>query len=196
MSSQDELHLAASGQKHVFIRDDALILYFDKAETPFIARFDLDSLARATFEVTDKKDGIYHLTLRDYAGETQEIGRFSSKNDAHQALYLILQALLERGASVVTATKTGGLFRRFVTVLVKYLVIACLTALVLLGGLYGFARLSAPIENGAGKTVSAEPKAQNGAAALPEGEAMDADELLGHMMANPPPAAPSEKPAE
>ena len=47
--SHDELHFAASGQKHAFIRDGALILYFDKAETPFVARFDLDSLAQANF---------------------------------------------------------------------------------------------------------------------------------------------------
>ena len=76
-----------------FIRDDALILHFDTAQTPFVARFDLDSLVQANFEVANK-DGGFALTLRDFSGATQNIAQFTNKADAHQALYAILQALL------------------------------------------------------------------------------------------------------
>jgi hypothetical protein len=76
-----------------FIRDDALILHFDTAQTPFVARFDLDSLVQANFEVTNK-DNSFYLTLRDFSGNQQNVAQFSAKADAHQALYAILQALL------------------------------------------------------------------------------------------------------
>lgn len=76
-----------------FIRDDALVLSFDTAEKPFVARFDLDSLVQANFEV-NMRDDFYVLTLRDFSGAEQTVGHFKNKVDAHQALHSILQALL------------------------------------------------------------------------------------------------------
>lgn len=172
--TKDELHLAASGQKHAFIRDGALILYFDKAETPFVARFDLDSLAQANFEVADKKEGIYHLTLRDYSGETQTIGQFGSKTDAHQALYLILQALLEQPTGMMVVEEKPNLLWRFIKTLMK--ILAFIFAVLLI--LYTLARMPIFPEN----NFQPQPTAQSGensVSEIPQGESFDADELLG-----------------
>ena len=203
--SHDDLHLAASGQTHAFIRDGALILYFDQAETPFVARFDLDSLAQANFEVADKKDGIFHLTLRDYSGDTQTIGQFSSKNDAHQALYLILQALLEmpQQAGGVVVSKKPSLLWRVLCKLVK----GFLILLLLLGILY--ALLSVPLPFTATQPDAAMPAPVSSSAPVavrpsvsevPDGEAVDADVMLNNLTGSsaqePTAPSPSQAPTE
>lgn len=209
--SKDDLQLAASGQKQAFIRDGALILYFDKAETPFVARFDLDSLAQANFEVVDKKDGHYHLTLRDYTGEAQTIGVFASKNDSHQALYLILQALLDQpvvaGGCCPVTKKPCGVWR-FFKALLKY----TLFVLVVVFLLYHLLTWPIPVEQaavatrGPATTSSLVPEQQvpgqaqapaaSGLSALPQGEAVDADALLGQENTAPDTSATAEEPTE
>lgn len=173
--SKEELHLAASGQKHAFIRDGALILYFDKAETPFVARFDLDSLAQANFEISDKKDGIYHLTLRDYSGETQTIGEFASKNDAHQALYMLLQALLEQPTGIMLVEKNSNPVWRGIKTFLNYLLMFFVAAYLL----YILATLPIWPTGPAIEQPAATPLATGKVSEIPEGEAIDADTLLG-----------------
>lgn len=192
--SHDELTLAATGQKHAFIRDGALILYFDKAEVPFVARFDLDSLAQANFEVVDKKDGLFHLTLRDYSGETQTIGQFNSKNDAHQSLYLILQALLTQSGDqpVCKKRKCSYLWRVLKGMIKAALVLLVAYVLLQVYVWYNIRHASAPV---AVSSVEA-PAANNSAmSAIPEGEAIDADAALQSLVEKNPSAEPSTAPA-
>jgi hypothetical protein len=75
------------------IRDNALVLSLDKAETPMVARFDLDSLAQANF-VIQQNGNVHQLNLHDFSGSVQNIAQFANKIDAHQALQHILQALV------------------------------------------------------------------------------------------------------
>jgi hypothetical protein len=168
---------------NAYLRDGALILYFDMAETPFLSRFDLDSLAQANFEVADKKDGIYSLVLRDYTGQVQTIGQFSSKGDAHNALYAILKALLShKEKSQKTCSKLGC----FLKGVLKFF----LAILLLLALLWGYVWLRLPA-----KTVHSNPSIaqsdaiRNAQPVVPQGEAVDADEFL--KQAAPPVAAPA-----
>lgn len=184
----------AKEAKQAFIRDNALVLYFDNAETPFVARLDLDSLAQANFEVTDKKDGTHALTLRDFSGQVQNIGLFATKADAHQALYAILQALLSYKAE----NGQGGSCARggFVCWLKKLLkvtlwIIGILVVLYILLGLIPV-RTTEPVSDKADAPVAATQDATSETApapqqqdaplsAAPEGEAVDADAVLGNV---------------
>lgn len=180
------------GQQCAFIRDNALVLYFDKAETPFVARYDLDSLAQANFEVTDKKDGLFTLALRDYSGRSQDIGQFPNRADAHQALFTILQALLEhKDSTEKTERKMRGvcgigcmLLRVLKWVL---LIIGALVALYIILGLVPASLFSggnqvnnvvqAPVQKTmTGKNTMAD------LSTLPEGQAVDADALFSGAM--------------
>lgn len=185
------------GQRCAFINENALVLYFDKAETPFVARYDLDSLAQANFEVTDKKDGLFTLSLRDYAGRSQDVGQFSNKADAHQALYTILQALLEHKGQNGTCTIKPfslcgigcGLLKLLKWVLI---VIGVLVVLYVLTGLIpvssnvltgaDMASVSVAPDHAAAMTSNqASSGVATGLSALPEGEAVDADALFSGM---------------
>ena len=133
--------------------------------------------------MTDKKDGIFYLTLRDYSGDAQTIGQFASKNDAHQALYLILQALLEQPTGIMYVEQKPNLFWRVLKTILKYLAILVIAAI----GLYYFLRFSViyATSTQTPAAVSA-PATEKGVSSLPQGEAVDADDLLNNM------AAPSE----
>jgi hypothetical protein len=157
-----------------YLRDGALILYFDMAETPFVSRFDLDSLAQANFEVSDKKDGIYSLVLRDYTGQVQTIGQFSSKGDAHQALHAILKALLSQTGS--SGGKFCGLWC-FAKGVLKFFVALLLLLLLL----YCFLRIPArPNSDHLAAPVAQNDVAPSNSSApvVPQGEAVDADQFL------------------
>lgn len=204
-----------TGQTSASIRDNALILYFDKAETPFVARYDLASLAQANFEVLQKNDGTYILSLRDYAGRAQEVGEFATKADAHQALYLILQAFLQHkdiaaGSSAGRGARPCGLMCRIGCFLLRFLkwVLMLTGALVLLYVLLGMIPAprflqqqagltgsSADARKTAGVTTDSTPAPQTAQHAgqtdintLPEGEAVDADSLLAPRASVPQPA--------
>lgn len=161
----------ADTPKSAYIRDDALILYFDLAETPLVARFDLDSLAQANFEVTKRGD-IFVLVLRDFSGMKQEITTFVNKADAHQALYSILQALLSYGENKKDDEKKPSLLWK----ILKWLFIVVLAAVAVAVGLIW---LSTP--------VSHTKKPEKVAAAIPEasapvvsneGEPMDMEQFM------------------
>lgn len=175
------------GQKCAFIRENALVLYFDKAETPFVARYDLDSLAQANFEVTDKKDGLFTLSLRDYSGRAQDVGQFANKADAHQALYTILQALLNHKGQQSGCQRKGFSWCGIGCGLLKLLkwVLLIIGALVLLYGLLGIIPVSGPVSNEVPavkmSTMSGDAGGQDKVtdlSTLPEGEAVDADSLF------------------
>ncbi len=162
--------MIADTQKKAFIRDGALVLYFEAAENPVVSRFDLDTLAQANFEV-NKREPNFALVLKDFAGSEQIVAQFSSKAEAHQALYSILQALLDhRGAPEgVCGEKSSGWCRFF-----KWF-FGILAALVLVWVI--LIALSEPIE----KTPTApspEATASAPSSALPEGEAVDLDEMF------------------
>lgn len=173
----DDSHVI-SGNKRAFIRDGALILYFDTSEAPFVARFDLDSLAQAKFEIEDKRESAYILTLRDFSGEAQDVGRFNTKAEAHQALHAILQALVshsqgrnDKAESFSGKSFLAGAFKWFV----KALIIAFIV-LLLLWIVFAFFITPAP-ENGTipSQTTSSASPVSN----MPAGEAIDADAILG-----------------
>lgn len=186
--TSDTNMIAPSDQKHAFIREGALILYFDKAETPFVARFDLESLAQASFEVTDKKDGFYHLVLNNYTVGSQTVGQFGSKNDAHQALYEILQALLSYNGNenMVCARKPKGC-NSFFWRLLKWILLSIVTLLVIYALL-----ILIPVPKSLSSRVEApatQKAGSNALSALPEGEAVDADSVLPPTFSNLPAAA-------
>lgn len=175
------------GQKCAFIRDNALVLYFDKAETPFVARYDLDSLAQANFEVTDKKDGVFTLSLRDYSGRSQDVGQFGNKADAHQALYTILQALLEHtGQNGARSCKPSGWCGIGCAILKLFKwILLIIGALVVLYGLLSIIPVSGVVSDHAAPLKMSSPVvppqgAQTSLSSLPEGEAVDADTLFGN----------------
>jgi hypothetical protein len=189
-------------KKHASVRDGVLILYFEGAETPFVARFDLDSLAQANFEVADKKDGFHTLVLRDYSGDTQTIGQFSEKADAQQALYDIVQALLNNTSetSAVCATanpKSCSRVKCFFAWLLKAIMYLLLAVLVIYGILHipvsstRIAKPTAPAateSNGQGDVAPSAAKEERNVpnlSILPEGEAVDADSILPDMDAAP-----------
>jgi hypothetical protein len=157
-----------------FIRDDALILHFDTAQTPFVARFDLDSLVQANFEVTNK-DGGFALTLRDFSGASQNVAQFAAKADAHQALYAILQALLSHARS--TPEKSCGTGSRV------WCMFKCLLGLALILGLLYAAFIwfmvrpdAVPLKTPAASSAAAMAPAP--VATVPEGEPVDMNSLL------------------
>lgn len=193
----DENPMPMPGQRKAFIRDGALVLYFDNADTPFVARFDLDSLAQANFEVADKHENIYPLTLRDFSGQVQIVGQFATKADAHQALYAILQALLShKGDDADAVTGPCGFWcvmRKVVKwiLLVTGAVVLAYNLLVIAARPFSTVRhapqenaVQAPVEEQkseaapeANTSEVQEPKAAD-LSAIPEGEAVDADSLL------------------
>ena len=172
-----------------YIRDGALVLYFDRAEKPVLARFDLDTLAQASFEVSAKdKDGFYTVMLYDFSGEAQPVAQFASKGDAHQALYAILQALLHHKGGKNKGVKPDGVkgwAARAVTMLAKLIMyVSVLLVLLVAGDFVYFNYIKPALEpapaNGAQQTAvppSQETEADP-AASLPEGEAVSADEFL------------------
>lgn len=218
--------MSAMDGKQAFIRDHALVLYFDNAETPFVARYDLESLAQANFEVADKKDGTYALTLRDFAGQTQTVGQFAAKADAHQALYAILQALLAHKTQNDAAVQSCGGVCWLVRLLAAGLIV--LGLLMLFYVVSGFVRefsahraITSPAETAApmtqdntllppsmmippqAATAPAMPQDEAPAADdealgdLPEGEAVDADSFLAPKAeTDTPQAAEEAQPAE
>lgn len=162
-------------RKSAYIRDDALILYFETAETPLVARFDLDSLVQANFEVS-KKDEQFALILRDFSGQRQEITVFANKADAHQALYAILQALLSYGEAQKEVGEKPNLFWKFL----KWLI---LTFIVALGIGFALIWLATPVSHIAipEATKTAQPathSAEPAATTLPEGEPMDMEQFI------------------
>lgn len=183
------------------VQNGTLILHFENAETPMVSRLDLDSLAQATFEV-QQKDGAYYLRLHDSAAHDsntgQNFGKFTTKADAHQALHAILQALLAQqpetmksacSTSAGRCSKKGkcGWLLCFGKIILFLLVAFILFSL---GGLNGMrvaeykaqqksvATTEAPV---AAPTVAEQPAAvpTPETVTAPEGEAMDADALLG-----------------
>lgn len=182
------------GQKCAFICENALVLYFDKAETPFVARYDLDSLAQANFEVTDKKDGLFTLGLRDYSGRSQDVGQFGNRADAHQALFTILQALLEhkddasrkeckifslRGMGCMALRLFKWILMTIGALVLLYVLLSVTpTSLFTMGSVQKTQAVqsSAP-QSGQQKSLTGQA-GQADLSALPEGEAVDADALF------------------
>jgi len=197
--------LSTHETKQAVIRDNALILYFENAETPFVARFDLDSLAQANFEVADKKENFFELTLRDFTGTTQVIGQFATKADAHQALYAILQALVSHKEENVVVVEKASAACGFGCVLGKILkwLLIIIGAIVVIyyilgqipapGSAQKINATNAPV---AAPVMSEAPAAstvhEGGLSTAPEGEGVNADALLGGQ--STPPAASEETP--
>jgi len=192
--------------KSAYIRDNALILYFQAAETPLVSRFDLDSLVQANFEVV-KKDEVHALVLRDFAGQRQEITTFANKADAHQALYAILQALLSYGEDKKTAASKGGGVWKFFKYLFLSLIVLAAVAFVLVW-------LATPVSHVASLESTAKPAASaspqdtahvpaQAPAEVPEGQPMNMDEFVAPAASAPveapqtgmTPAPADEKPA-
>jgi hypothetical protein len=158
-------------EKKAFIRDGALVLYFDAAENPVVARLDLESLAQANFEVV-KREPNFVLMLKDFSGQEQVLAQFAAKADAHQALYAILQALLEhQGAGDAPCAKKSSGCGRFFKWVFWILGILAVAFIVLLF-------VANPVSHDAPPEASAEVSSAPSADSVPEGEAMDLDAML------------------
>lgn len=187
----------ADTQKSAFIRDGALVLYFEMAEKPVIARFDLDTLAQASFEVSAKdKDGFYTIMLNDFSDQSQAVAQFASKGDAHQALYAILQALLSHKEKDATAKASGccgcggvgGFFKGMVRTVLHIVVVMALVY----AAMYAYYGFVAPALNPLAKQVANQQSptaAQNASPeATSQGEEMNADDFLSTLSGEQTPA--------
>lgn len=162
--------MIAETHKKAFIRDGALVLYFETAENPVVSRFDLDSLAQANFEV-NKREPNFALVLKDFSGSEQTVAQFSSKADAHQALYAILQALLDHQPSDKSCgtccRKSSGWCRFFKWIFgILTVFVLIYLALILLAGQIDTTAVPE-------KTAMAET-----APVMPQGESVDLDAML------------------
>lgn len=171
----------ADNVKKATVRDNTLVLYFDTAENPLVARFDLESLAQAHFEVA-KRDAGFVLILRDFSGAVRDIAQFGSKADAHQALYAILQALLDHDGGVSgTGKKCGGKGSWFLCLIKWFFILA---GVVSVAWLLMLAFTTPPDLRGDMSTPAVvTPKAEGFKA--PEGEAFDLDSVLPSESAAP-----------
>ncbi len=149
------------------IRDNALVLSLDKAETPMVARFDLDSLAQANF-VIQQKGNVHQLNLHDFSGSVQNIAQFANKIDAHQALQHILQALVSHSTPRQTPESIARASRIFSWIL-KILGIIFIIALLYVAYIYWQMRQHVAIM---------PPQATAEDQGFPEGEPQDVDSLF------------------
>ena len=149
---------------HAVIRENALILYLDKSETPVVARFDLDSLAQANF-IIQPEGNLHRLNMRDFSNNTQTIAEFSNKIDAHQALNHILQALVNHKLpkEMVTSPKVAIIFGWALKVLGIAFIALCLYLA------YNYIRMHQ-------RTPASS--IEQSAASTTDGEAQDLEELL------------------
>lgn len=162
----------SSHNSHAIIRDNALILSLETAETPLVARFDLDSLAQANF-IVQNFDGIYHLNLRDFSGQVQAIAQFNSKIEAHQALHYILHALVNHSTDTATTQPPK---RSLLGRLISFVLQLCGVVFILLV-LYGVYIYHFHRDRLLPLTpVTVQQPAPE--ITLPEGEAQDIDQLL------------------
>lgn len=186
-------------QKSAFIREGALVLYFDLAEKPVIARFDLDTLAQASFEVSSKDaEGFYTIVLNDFSGAGQPVAQFASKADAHNALYAILQALLSHKEKDVSscASRCGCGCRGFFKGLLRTLLHLIVLALLTYGSLYLYFMYVAPSpQNGAPVAMKNVPglsgqqtntnEQKPAQSSIPSGEAISAEDYLSTLTGTP-----------
>lgn len=155
------------------IHDGALVLSFDTSEMPTVARFDLDSLAQANF-VIQPADQAYHLNLRDFSGQIQPIAKFTNKIDAHQALHLILQALVTYHTPKEKGNNTGIFSSIIKTILLFITILIIIFGLILMNN----KPISTP-ETQITKTEDNNIDTQSTPEIrLPEGEIIDLDVLL------------------
>lgn len=194
--AHDDSDAMLQGQKKAFIRDGALILYFDTAEIPFVGRYDLESLAQANFEVSEKREGFYYLTLRDFSGQTQNIGQFGSKTDAHHALYAILQALLSQQEKQGGNRRIQGSRGKIISFLLNVLktiaaILVAVLILVVVLRLVSTRNVGTPpiASVGPNMTTPSPGAAPRAPLDLPEGEAVDADSILPPSFSEPDPSA-------
>ncbi len=128
------------------------------------------------------------MSLRDYSGDSQTIGQFSAKSDAQQALYDIVQALLNYNDDAVCATpkkKACSRVKCFFAALLKAFLYLLAAILVIYAFLHipvptstktqAPAVVSAPVSEDA---ASVAPAASSDLSEIPEGEAVDADSIL------------------
>lgn len=76
----------------VTVHDRALILSLSQMDNQTIWRFDLDNLIESGFRMT-AREGFYDLALTDLDGTEHSLARFLDKNEAHQTLAMIHDAL-------------------------------------------------------------------------------------------------------
>jgi hypothetical protein len=174
--------------KKATVRDNTLVLYFDTAENPLVARFDLESLAQTHFEVM-KKDASFALVLRDFSGSVRDIAVFPSKADAHQALYAILQALLEYDGGG-TCSKSCCRKKRslFVSLIKWFFILVGVAATGWLAVLF----LTSPVQNSVPhqESVPTVSAPRTDGLNAPDGQAVDLDSVLPTDDTQPPASAP------
>jgi hypothetical protein len=109
------------------IADNALVVSLFTADVPRIWRADLSQLLTAALEVQDNQ-GKYTLVMKRGGAAAEDIGTFSNKDDAIEALQVITDTLLHgngNGISVAPSPKkSGGWFKKLLKV------VGCIIAVV------------------------------------------------------------------
>jgi hypothetical protein len=142
------------------IADNALVVSFLAAEAPRVWRAEMGQLATAALEVQENQ-GKFSLVMKRSGAPVEEIGTFTGKKEAVEALQLITEALLQ-GTGITQTEKSGGWFKK----LLKFLLTAVI-ALFLLVALVNIFGRHAP--SGQSSYTKAPPA----------GVPAPADEILG-----------------
>ena len=128
------------------IADNALVVSLLTADAPRMWRADLSQLLTAALEVQDNQ-GKYTLVMKR-AGSVEEIGTFSNKDDAVEALQVITDTLLHGNTVAPAHKKSCSWFKTLVKV-VGWIIAVVFALLVLLLIVHpappaGYSRTSAP----------------------------------------------------
>ena len=151
----------------VGIAGGALVVSFLAADAPRVWRTDIGQLLNAALEVQSNQ-GKYTLVMKRSSAPVEEIGTFTSKEDAVKALQMITDALLE-GKSCSTQKKCGW-FKKLLKILWR--VISTLCVLFVLFGIFmNLANKHMPASSIEGNSTKAP-------ATAPSGVPTPADEIL------------------
>jgi hypothetical protein len=164
------------------IRDNALILSLENSDTPVVARFDLESLAQANF-IVQNYEGLFQLSLRNFAGQIQPIAQFVNKIDAHQALQHILHALVSyNNPDKKPQPQKTSIFLKAIKIILMFCGVLFLIALLYLLYLQQALQnvpvspISASVPIMQGNTLPPQQEIPN--INIPEGQALDLDQLI------------------
>ena len=75
------------------IIDNSLVLSLPNALNPVVWRMELAKAKMSAFEIREDKLGDFVLTLKTPKGDTNEIARFKSRNDALKGLNAVTTAM-------------------------------------------------------------------------------------------------------
>ena len=140
---------SSKGNVRAGIVDNALIVSFLSAEAPRVWRTDMGQFQNAALEVQENQ-GKFSLVMKRSGAAVEEIGTFTDKKSAAEALQLITEALLQ--GKEAPQTKTCGWFKKTLKFILSVLFV--LVVLIVLVNIFG--RHLPPGQNGPAKAPAVQ----------------------------------------